>query len=273
MDVVGGLPDAVRTPVVALFGELANQNAELERERQINEQSNRLKTEFFANMSHDLRTPLNAIIGFGQLLHDDRVESGSPRHREYLGYVISSSQQLLAIINDVLDLVKVEAGKIALAPEPCNPTRIVEEVISVLRSTAHGRKLGIDAALDPTVSAVVIDRGRFRQVLYNYIANAIELTSERGTVKVRLIADGEEWFVIEVQDDGSASAPSELGSTFAEFMQRKTSDTEHGRSGLGLAYAKRLVEAQGGQAGARSERGQGTTFFARLPRTTVARSI
>ncbi len=257
-----------------VFTELADENAELWRAQRISEQSQQLKSEFlsYLNMSHELRTPLNSILGFGQLLHDDRVASSSTRHQEYLGYVLSSSRQLLALITDVLDLVKVEAGKIVLAPERCDPTRIVEDVITVLRSTAHGKNLELHASFDPKVGSVVIDPGRFKQVLYNYVSNAIAYARERGTVQVRLVADGEAWFVIEVQDDGNGIAPDEVGRAFVEFMQQKIPNQKQGGSGLGLAYAKRLVEVQGGQVGARSELGHGSTFFARLPRTMVARS-
>jgi signal transduction histidine kinase len=255
-----------------VFTELADENAELWRAQRISEQSQQLKSEFLSNMSHELRTPLNAILGFGQLLHDDRVASGSTRHQEYLGYVLSSSRQLLALITDVLDLVKVEAGKIVLAPESCDPTRIVEDVITVLRSTAHGKNLELHASFDPKLGLVVIDPGRFKQVLYNYVSNAIAYARERGTVQVRLVADGEAWFVIEVQDDGNGIAPDEVGRAFVEFMQQKIPNQKQGGSGLGLAYAKRLVEVQGGQVGARSELGHGSTFFARLPRIMVARS-
>jgi signal transduction histidine kinase len=261
-----------------LLAELQQANAELTHAKQtlevqnrVVEQANRMKSEFLANMSHELRTPLNAIIGFSQLLHDERIEPGSPRHREYLGHVLSSSRHLLQLINDILDLAKIEAGKIVLTPEAFDPARVVEEVVTVLRPSAQAKQLEVRVAIDRAVGQVVLDPARFKQVLYNYLSNAIKFSKERGNVSVRLLAEGEE-FVIEVQDDGIGIAGADLGTLFVEFQQLKTGrEKELVGTGLGLAFTKRLVEVQGGQVGARSELGRGSTFFARLPRSTATR--
>jgi DNA-binding response OmpR family regulator/two-component sensor histidine kinase len=250
--------------------ELTHAKQALEAQNLVAEQANRMKSEFLANMSHELRTPLNAIIGFSQLLHDQRIEPGSARYREYLGHVLSSSKHLLQLINDVLDLAKIEAGKIVLTPETFDPARAVEEIVAMLRPSAQAKQLEVSVAVDATVSQVVLDQARFKQVLYNYLSNAIKFSNEGGHVNVRLAADGEASFLIEVHDDGIGIAEADLGTLFVEFQQIKTGrEKELVGTGLGLAFTKRLVESQGGQVGARSELGRGSTFFARLPRSAT----
>jgi DNA-binding response OmpR family regulator len=248
--------------------ELTHAKQELEVQNRVVEQANRMKSEFLANMSHELRTPLNAIIGFSQLLFDDRIARDSARHREYLGHVLSSSRHLLQLINDVLDLARIEAGKIVLLPEPFDASRVVQEVVTVLQPSVHAKHLEVVTAIDPAVSPVVLDPARFKQVLYNYLSNAIKFCREHAKVCVRVVPDGNDWFLLEVDDEGPGIAPGDIGRLFIEFQQLKNEQQFIG-TGLGLAFTKRLVEVQGGQVGARSELGRGSTFFARLPRAAT----
>ncbi len=250
--------------------ELLRAKHELEAQNEIVAEANRLKSEFLANMSHELRTPLNAILGFGQLLHDGEVDPASPRHHEYLGHILTSGHHLLQLINDVLDLAKVEAGKLVFSPEPVEPQRIVREVVTVLQTSASEKRITIGTELDPALARITIDPSRLKQVLYNFASNAIKFTPEGGHVVVRVRGDGDAWFLAEVEDTGIGIAVDDLGRLFVEFQQLDAgADRRFVGTGLGLAFSKRLVEAQGGVVGVRSEIGKGSTFFARLPRAPL----
>ncbi len=225
------------------------------------------KSQFLANMSHELRTPLNAIIGFAELLHDEEVGPLEAQQKEFLGDVLRSGRHLLQLINDVLDLSKVEAGKLDFRPERVKPGKLVSEVLAILRTTAATRRVRVQARVDPALGELIVDPGRLKQVLYNYLSNALKFTPERGNVSVRVTADGEHDFRLEVEDTGRGIAPEDLSRLFVEFQQiHDGSDKRYGGTGLGLALTKRLVEAQGGSVGVRSTLGQGSTFHAVLPR-------
>jgi len=231
---------------------------ELEFENRRIEAANRLKSEFLANMSHELRTPLNAIIGFSQLLRDGVVTPHSPKHELFLGHILTSGQHLLQLINDVLDMAKVEAGKLCFSPEPVSLLKLTEEVTAVVGVVAVKKGIHIGVDVDPALTDIEIDPGRYKQVLYNYLSNALKFTAERSHVSVRVAPDGEECFRVEVRDSGFGIAPSDIAKLFLEFHQLDT--------GLGLSLTKRLVEAQGGHVGVSSIIGQGSEFFAVLPR-------
>ena len=155
-------------------------------------EASRLKSEFLANMSHELRTPLNAIIGFAELMHRGRVGPVSAKHAEYLGDILTSSKHLLQLINDVLDLAKVESGRMEFRPEPVDLAKLVNEVRDMLRGLAASQSLRVETEVDPDVSAVVVDPARVRQILYNYLSNAIKFTPAGGRVRVRITPEGPE---------------------------------------------------------------------------------
>jgi signal transduction histidine kinase len=234
--------------------------------REIREAS-RLKTDFLAQMSHELRTPLNTIIGFAQLLHDGEVAVDSSEHREFLGDILTSGQYLLKLINDVLDIAKVEAGRIAFRPEPVVLVQLIAEVCAALRPLAARKDIELDIETDPELVEVVLDRTRFRQILQNYLANALRFTPAHGRVTVRGLIEDAEQFRLEVEDTGVGIDRGDLAQIFAEFGQLEASgDQRELGTGLGLAVTKRLVEAQGGSVGVRSVLGQGSVFHAILPR-------
>src|SRR5581483_4715737 len=156
--------------------QLRRKNEELEEQYRRVQEANRLKSEFLANMSHELRTPLNGIIGFAQLMHDEKVGPVSADHKEYLGDILTSSRHLLQLINDVLDLAKVESGKMDFNPEPVAMDQIVSEVRDILRTLAAGKLIQIDVIVEPEVREVVADPSRLKQILYNYLSNAIKFT-------------------------------------------------------------------------------------------------
>jgi CheY-like chemotaxis protein len=222
-------------------------------------------------MSHELRTPLNAIIGFAELLYDGQVDPMSTQHKEFLGDILTSGRHLLQLINDVLDLAKVEAGKLDFRPETIDIGRVIEEVISITRTTAAAKRINVAADHDPTVTKVVLDPARFKQVAYNYLSNALKFTPDGGQVTVRIRADGESAFRLEIEDTGVGIQPADLGRLFVEFQQLDAGASKrHQGTGLGLALTRRLVEAQGGSVGVRSTPGSGSVFYAILPRHTEA---
>ncbi|HET7863721.1 MAG TPA: PAS domain S-box protein [Burkholderiaceae bacterium] len=240
---------------------------ELEAENRRMLEANRLKSEFLANMSHELRTPLNAVIGFADLLREGRVPPDSPKHREFLNHISNSGQHLLQLINDILDLSKVEAGKLEFFPEPVDLGRTVQEVTAILGSTAAAKQISVGKDLDPALGLLLVDPARLKQVLYNYLSNALKFTPAGGSVVVRARAEGERMFRIEVEDTGIGIPSQQLGRLFVEFEQLDAGRTKnHAGTGLGLALTRRLVEAQGGRVGVRSAPGQGSVFHAILPR-------
>ena len=237
-------------------------------------EASRLKSEFLANMSHELRTPLNAIIGFSQMMHDGKVGPVSVEQKEYLGDVLSSSRHLLQLINDILDVSKIEAGKMAFDPEAVELAGVVSELNAALRSLAMEKNLDVQTDLDPALGAVVADRRSLKQVLYNYLSNAIKFTDNGGRIIVRSRAEGPVFFRLEVEDNGKGIRADDLGGLFRDFEQLDNSLAKrHGGTGLGLALTKKLVEAQGGRIGVTSTVAKGSIFFAVLPRVVgTARS-
>jgi protein-histidine pros-kinase len=231
------------------------------------EEANRLKSEFLANMSHELRTPLNAIIGFSELMHDGRLGPVSEPHKEYLGDILTSSKHLLQLINDVLDLAKVEAGKIEFQPESVELRKLVEETCDIVRALAAKKRLRIETFIDAEVNQVTLDPGKLKQVLYNYLSNAIKFTPDGGRITVSVVPEDPDRFRLEVKDTGVGIKPEDLGKLFIEFQQIDASLAKpYQGTGLGLALTKKIVEAQGGRVGVNSIVGTGSSFFAVLPR-------
>jgi CheY-like chemotaxis protein/anti-sigma regulatory factor (Ser/Thr protein kinase) len=226
-----------------------------------------LKSEFLANMSHELRTPLNAIIGFAQLMHDGKVGAVSAQHQEYLGDILGSARHLLQLINDVLDLSKVEAGKMEFSPESVNLNKLINEVRQVLQALSASKRLTVEVEISAAVEQLVIDPAKLKQVLYNYLSNAIKFTPEGGRITVRALAEGEDRFRMEVEDTGIGIAAQEIGKLFVEFQQLESGTAKtHQGTGLGLALTKKIVEAQEGRVGVESTPGRGSVFSVVLPR-------
>jgi PAS domain S-box-containing protein len=238
--------------------------------RQILE-SNRSKTQFLANMSHELRSPLNAIIGFSDLLGSEGVVIAPAEQRQFIGHIATSGRHLLQLINDVLDLSKVESGKFEFFPEPVDLPVLFADVRSVMFSLLRSKHQSLEIAVAPEVAAVVADPARLKQALFNYLSNAIKFSSEGGRIELRATAQGEGGFRIEVQDDGPGIAETDLPLLFVEFQQLDAGYTKrHQGTGLGLALTRRLVQAQGGSVGVRSSLGEGSTFHLVLPRSPTS---
>jgi signal transduction histidine kinase len=233
-------------------------------------EANRLKSEFLAAMSHELRTPLNTIIGFSELVFYGRVAPDSPEHHEFVGDILTSSRHLLQLLNDVLDLAKIEAGKLEFRPERVVVESVIGEVTSLLRTLSLQKRIRVQVEADRSIEVVVLDPARFKQVLYNYLSNALKFTPEGGSVVVRTSPESPASFRLEVEDSGIGIAPENVQRLFLEFEQIDVGATRPQGTGLGLALTRRIVEAQGGTVGVRSDPGRGSVFHAVLPRETPA---
>jgi signal transduction histidine kinase len=246
---------------------------ELQEQGALAREASRLKSEFLANMSHELRTPLNAIIGFCELIHDGKVGPISELQQEYLGDVLTSARHLLDMISDVLDLAKIEAGKLAFRPEPTDVALVTREVGDALGALAATKRIRLTTEIDPALGPVEVDPARLKQVLYNYLSNALKFTPDGGCVAIRARPEGADAFRLEVEDTGIGIRPEDQRRLFVEFQQLDAGLAKaHPGTGLGLALTRRIVEAQSGQVGVRSAPGQGSTFFAVLPRAWHAAS-
>ncbi|HEY5937346.1 MAG TPA: ATP-binding protein [Kofleriaceae bacterium] len=230
------------------------------------QEASRLKSEFLANMSHELRTPLNAIIGFNELVYRGKAGPISERQREFLNDSLSSARHLLQLVNDILDLAKVEAGKMDFRPEVVDLVALAGEIRDVLRGFATSKKLRVETDVDPALGPVVVDPARVKQVLYNFLSNAIKFTDE-GTVRIRIAPYGPAEFRIDVEDTGIGISRENATKLFVEFQQLDASAAKRYQgTGLGLALTKRIVEGHLGRVEVTTELGQGSTFSAILPR-------
>jgi len=239
----------------------------LEAENHQIQEANRLKSEFLANMSHELRTPLNAVIGFADLLQSGFIKPDSPKHDEFLGHIGTSGRHLLQLINDVLDLSKVESGKFDFYPEPVNLQALLKEVLDVLHTAIQRKQITIATDIDSSLTDLQLDPARLKQALYNYLSNAIKFTGSGGQVLVRATAADTEHFRIEVEDSGIGISAADLPRLFVDFQQLDAGyNKQHQGTGLGLALTRRLVQAQGGSVGVRSTLGVGSVFHLVLNR-------
>lgn len=246
--------------------QLRQKNRELERQNLEVATATRHKSEFLANMSHELRTPLNGIIGFAEVMREGHGGPVTEAHEEFLDDILLSSRHLLRLINDILDLSKVEAGKLTFRPEKIGMETVIREVINSVREMATRNRIDVNAEVDPLLQEVELDPDRLRQVLYNYISNALKFTDANGKVVVRATSMSDDMFRLEVEDSGIGIRPGDIGKLFSEFQQLdEGSSKKYQGTGLGLALTKRLVEAQGGSVGASSRWGEGSTFYAILP--------
>jgi signal transduction histidine kinase len=189
--------------------------------------------------------------------------------RDFLGDILSSSRHLLGLINDVLDLAKVESGTLVVVPQAVELPRVINEVRDILRGLAVGRSVELDLHLAADLGSVVVDPAKLKQILYNYISNAVKFTPEGGRVTIRAELVGEA-FRVEVEDTGIGIAKEDLRHLFVAFRQLDAGLTKrYPGTGLGLVLSKRLAEAHGGTVGVHSERGVGSTFWVEMPRRAV----
>jgi PAS domain S-box-containing protein len=248
--------------------ELRNKNEQLARALEAARSATEAKSRFLAGVSHELRTPLNGIIGFSELMYDGKLGPVSEDFKDVLSDILTSARHLLQLINDILDLSKVEAGRMEFRPEPTRLDALVFEVRDVVRPLAEKKnlKLSLDIPADLTV---VIDPSRFKQVLYNYLSNAVKFTPESGRVSVRISREANSFFRLEVEDTGIGISPEEVSKLFQEFQQLPNSRKAEQGTGLGLALTRHIVEAQGGTVSVRSVPGSGSVFAAMFPLVSI----
>jgi signal transduction histidine kinase len=245
---------------------LRDKNVELEEQYRQAQAASRMKSIFLANMSHELRTPLTAVIGFSELLVDGKVGTLTAEQLDFIQEILGNGKHLLGLINDVLDLARVESGMMPVRPERLCLPDLIRESIAGLRLFATERQVDLTTEVQMSAIEVFLDPQKLKQVILNYVSNALKFTPVGGriTVRARLVRDS--LFRLEVEDTGIGIANEDIKLLFQDFHQLDGGLSKHVQgTGLGLALTKRLVEAQGGKVGVVSVPGKGSTFFAELP--------
>src|SRR5713101_2831167 len=196
---------------------LRQKNVELEEQYRRAEAASRMKSAFVANMSHELRTPLTAIIGFTELMVDGKMGSVSIEHLDLLQDVVANAKHLLGLINDVLDMAKVESGMMVFRPERTSVTEVVGETVAGLRVLAAERRVSLASDIRSAEILVVLDPHRLKQVLFNYVSNALKFTPPGGKITIRALPQNDPYLLLEVEDTGVGIAPEEIGTLFQDF--------------------------------------------------------
>ncbi len=264
--------EALRRSNDALEAKVAERTSELQHANARLEKVSRLKDEFLANMSHELRTPLNSILGLSETLIEQLADTITPRQAKALTTISTSGQHLLALINDILDLSKIEAGMLELVPSVVPMQDFCENCLAFVRSQATAKDIGITVSIDPQLSEFEADQRRFKQVLVNLLSNAVKFTPASGRIGLDVDAPaGEDVVRFAVWDTGIGIAATDIPKLFLTFSQLDSglSRAEQG-TGLGLALVAKLVELHGGSVSLESELGRGSRFTVTLPKIVGA---
>jgi signal transduction histidine kinase len=245
---------------VRLFDEIQDKS------RQLAEASER-KSQFLSSMSHELRTPLNAIIGLTEMMVTNAARFGTEKALEPLRRVNAAGTHLLSLINEVLDLSKIEAGKLDLNPEPINLSRLIDEVIGTAGPLAEKNKNRLIVEAQENVGALNADPMRLKQILLNLLSNACKFTKEgEVALRVRKVVDGRDWVELAVADTGIGLTTEQQAKLFQDFTQADSlTARRYGGTGLGLALSRKLARMMGGDVTVTSEMGNGSVFTVRLP--------
>ncbi|HEX3241203.1 MAG TPA: HAMP domain-containing sensor histidine kinase [Solirubrobacterales bacterium] len=256
---VGGLSETATLGTA--FNEMAGQ---LEIDAREREQLDRLKDEFVLTASHELRSPLTSVQGFAELLMLER-DKLTPKQLETVEIILDNCRHLGRLLNDLLDLTRSDAGRLALRREPTEPAPLIEEVVRTMRAQTESANQSLSAHLEPNLPLIDVEPGRIRQILVNLVTNAHEYSPERASVEVSARVAGTE-VEIEVTDDGPGIPADQLEHIFERFTRGDAGLTQRvGGTGLGLAISKSLVELHGGTISAESQLGKGSSFKLRLP--------
>ena len=234
-------------------------------------EANQAKSTFLANMSHELRTPLNAIIGFADVLGTRMFGELNEKQAEYARDIVGAGRHLLSLINDILDLSKVEAGRMTLEPVTFSVRDTLADGVTMIRERAGAHRIALDVEVPPGVDLITADERKVRQVVFNLLSNAVKFTPDDGRITVRVARDDREVRVA-VADTGVGIAPADQARVFDEFAQTKDGEQQSEGTGLGLTVAKRLVELHGGRIWVESQPGKGSTFTFALPLLVEAKS-
>ncbi|MFN3428654.1 MAG: MHYT domain-containing protein [Candidatus Sericytochromatia bacterium] len=256
---LGGSAMGAGTLIILAIALLSSYRERLRREQDL------LKDRFLSVLSHELRTPINAILGFGSILEDGVAGPLNPEQQRYIRKLTDGAEHMLALVSDLLDMSRIQAGKFSLNPAPMTLEPVVEDVLGNLCALADQRRLTLENAVGPGLPGLVADTQRVRQVLTNLVGNAIKFTPEGGRVTVTAMRDGQ-GVRVEVIDTGVGISPEDQRRLFNPFTQLDMSATRQaGGTGLGLSIAKALVEAHGGRIGVESAVGAGSRFWFILP--------
>ena len=234
------------------------------------EAANRAKSDFLSRMSHELRTPLNAVIGFAQMLQLDRSQSLSGNQKEYSDFILNGGKHLLNLVNEVLDLAGIEAGRLKLSPERVAVAEVVSQAMETMRPVAAQAGVSLEHDVDPAVADVRADLQRLRQVLLNLLSNAIKYNRPGGSVTVATATVGDGRVRLVVTDTGIGIAPEHEAQLFEPFHRLGAEHTAVEGTGIGLALSKRLIEAMDGRIGYTTKPGEGSAFWFDLPSETGA---
>jgi len=261
------MPDGAVVSVYSDITDLQASERKLIQARSQAEMANRAKSEFLANMSHELRTPLNAIIGFSEIIaHELFGPMGNKRYLEYMKDIHKSSLHLLSIINDVLDMSKIEAGKLELSKEQLRIQSVIVEVIRMMRERAESRGIELVTNFSKEEVEIWADERAMKQIFLNLLSNAIKFSRNGDKVCIRVVADRPDLAVVEFEDHGIGMNEEEQERALLPFGQAKPSTTRnYGGTGLGLPITKGLIEAHGGKLAIESRTGHGTIVRVSLP--------
>jgi signal transduction histidine kinase len=232
------------------------------------ERANRAKSEFLSGVSHELRTPLNAIIGFSKLLLNPRVGPLNEDQEEYTRDIVQGAEHLLQLINDILDLAKIEAGKMQIDVAPFALVETLEQSLTIVREKARHHTLKLETEFDEQIHDVIVraDQRRIKQVMYNLLSNAVKFTPDGGTITIGARCEDGDHVIIWVRDSGIGIEKEFQSRIFGAFEQVDTSYTKQQQgTGLGLALTRRIVSLHGGDIWVESEPNEGSVFSFRLP--------
>jgi len=248
------------------MGELQRKTNELERANVRLQEVNRMKDIFLSTASHELKTPLTSVIAYAEVLNDHAGDLSDEQSREFLGRLRAEADRLLGLIEDILDLTRLETGKIELKLQPMLLNQVVRTAVETVRPTAERQQVALDEDYDDEVDLADVDEVKLRQAVVNLIVNAVKFSPEGGTVGVRTRGEAGE-LVVEIQDQGPGVAPNEVAQIFSLFGQGvRGTPRGSGGLGIGLHLVKAVVELHGGTVGVESAVGSGSTFWIRLPR-------